>query len=207
MGKTRHRGAEAVHQHGLAGAGSSGAPGARWHCLPWWLAWRPAPAWASFRLLWKTRGEQVKPQSTTLQQSPAIFKTISTLKQSMGCPGLPRKGRLAQSRWTYLWPSISSRTSFHPFCWSWWHTFAGLCPHLSQLFVKWHEDQQHWPWLPTALRMKGDAEVLLCSSGSSPAKARRAQSQAATTSVYQPNRACLSKLHFLWFPPPPLNNK
>lgn len=30
----------------------------RWRCLPWWPSWRPAPAWASGRSLWRTRAER-----------------------------------------------------------------------------------------------------------------------------------------------------
>lgn len=108
------------------------SPGARWHCPPWWLAWRLAPASASFRLLWKTRGEQVNPRSRTLQPIPAIFKIIFIPKQSRACLDLPWKGKLAQGRWMYLWVSIPLQTSSHPFCWIWCYGFAWLWPHMSQ---------------------------------------------------------------------------
>lgn len=135
----------------LAWAGQGrlvGCPGARWHCPPWWLAWRLAPAWASFHLLWKTRREQVNPCSRTLQPPAAIFKTISIPKQSRRCLDLPWKGRLAQERWMYLQVSIPLGVSSHPFCWSWSYSFAWLWPHMSQKFVV----QQHRPLLPSALQ-------------------------------------------------------
>lgn len=113
-GELRHRGAEVVHWHGQAGAGSWGPPGARWHCPPWWLAWRPAPAWASFHLLWKTRGEQVNPWSRTLQPPPAIFKTISIpnkARDAWTC--LEKEGLLREGECIYGWASHwESRPTF-----------------------------------------------------------------------------------------------
>lgn len=140
MGRLRHSGAE-------VGSPCGRLASTRWHCLPWWLSWRPAPAWASCCFLWKTRGEQVKPQSRTQQQKSDFSRTFPNRTWDVrAC--LEGEGSLWEGEHIYG-PASHQEPPPTLFAGATGTDLSVFYIPTSQLFLKWHQDL-----LPTAFQMK-----------------------------------------------------